>query len=1137
MEGERWRRLKSIVEQAERVASSDRPALLDQLCEGDSELRRQAEQMLPAGARAEHFRIELFGRFRITRGEKQITSVNTNRLQSLLAFLVLHSDAAQSREHLAFLLWPDSAEAQSRTNLRQLLHHLRRALPEGCYLLSADNHSVQWRRDPTCTIDADEFGAAVTDAHSAAKRGDAHGELQSLERAADLYQDDLLPGLYDEWVHPVRDRYRREAAQVLGRLAALHETLGDYRAAIRCVERLVAQDPLGETHHQFLIRLLAAIHDRAGALRAYHQCMRTLRRELGVEPSAATRELFETVLKSEAAASAPAELPPAGAAAPSPLIGRKREWETLIECWNLASRGGVHLAAIPGEPGIGKSRLAEELYDWCARRQAAVARARCYAAQGQLAYAPVTEWLRAEPLRAARAHLPHPQLEELARVLPEVLVENPAIPRPQPLTEGWQRGHFYDSLNAVFAGARKPLLLVIDDLQWCDQDSFEWLHSLFRAESGGAVLVVGTVRSEETDRNHPFTRLYSELQRSGQAMELPLLPLDPEETAALGSQVAGRQLNAAELAGLYRSTRGNPLFVVESVRAGLQDPSTVKTGSRVHAVIAARLAQLTPPAYELAGLAATAGQAFSFDLLAKATDWDEDSLSRALDELWQRRIIEGKGAAQYDFTHDRLREVANAELSPVRRRFLHRRIAHALGELHPEDSDAVSGQLAVHYEEAGMAEQAIRYYRRAADVAHQRYADAEAAALLRRAVAICRDLPETAQRDKQQLELLVELVRTLFTTLGYAAPEVGEASSGALALFRRLDEKGQGVPVLSSAWLFHVVRGQLETSRELGRQLLQLAHGDNRAVSAMAGHFVLGNVCFHQAHYEESKAHMEQALANHANCSPAELALFAIPEIGVFCRSYLPHVLWQLGYPDLASKQSAGTVSAAAAGSHPFGLAIALSYAAMLQVFLGDSKSALERADEAVAVCRRYEFAYYLSMAEIVGGWARAIEGHPEAGLAQLRKGFDALKASGAELRLPFYHGLLAQACALAGRTAEALANVSNGLAFQSRNGEVWAAPELHGIHGDLLLASGNRSQALSSYQRALDAAQQTDAKLPALRAVVRMCRAGQVSAQYRALLESLYRQFTEGFETGDLREARSLLDSIAPRTAGGARE
>src|SRR5205807_4779299 len=143
------------------------------------------------------------------------------------------------------------------------------------------------------------------------------------------------------------------------------------------------------------------------------------------------------------------------------------------------------------------------------------------------------------------------------------------------------------------------------------------------------------------------------------------------------------------------TTKGNPLFVVESIRAGLRSPDAMR---RIDAVISARLAQLSPAAYELAGWAATVGQSFSFDLLAKATDWDEDSLSRALEELWQRRIVDGQGAAVYDYTHDLLREVANAELSPIRRRSLHQRIARALEELHGPEAADVSAQLAGHYE-------------------------------------------------------------------------------------------------------------------------------------------------------------------------------------------------------------------------------------------------------------------------------------------------------------------------------------------------------------------------------------------------------------------------------------------------------
>src|SRR5262249_22606152 len=153
---------------------------------------------------------------------------------------------------------------------------------------------------------------------------------------------------------------------------------------------------------------------------------------------------------------------------------------------------------------------------------------------------------------------------------------------------------------------------------------------------------------------------------SGQLSEFPIAPLSVEETAQLAAQVARRECDPSFLSSLYQATKGNPLFVVESVRASLENQGFKSTPPRLQAVITARLAQLSPPAYELAGLAATIGRPFTFDLLAKSTDWDDDSLSRALEELWQRRIIEGQGAGAYDYTHDLLREVAYGELSSIR---------------------------------------------------------------------------------------------------------------------------------------------------------------------------------------------------------------------------------------------------------------------------------------------------------------------------------------------------------------------------------------------------------------------------------------------------------------------------------------
>ena len=215
-------------------------------------------------------RIGLFGNLRISVAGNQVSAINTNRLQSLLAYLILHAETPQPRDGLAFTLWPASRESQARTNLRQLVHNLRRALPPECDSLVTDHFAVHWRRDASCEVDIWEFQSAIADA-AAARNGDHRGrEIAALTSAAALYVDDLLPALYDDWLVPFRDEFRKRMCDTLSRLARILEEQKQYAAAIPYADRLLVLDPLGEAHHQLLIRLHAANHDRASALRAYH---------------------------------------------------------------------------------------------------------------------------------------------------------------------------------------------------------------------------------------------------------------------------------------------------------------------------------------------------------------------------------------------------------------------------------------------------------------------------------------------------------------------------------------------------------------------------------------------------------------------------------------------------------------------------------------------------------------------------------------------------------------------------------------------------------------------------------------------------------------------------------------------------
>ena len=265
------------------------------------------------------------------------------------------------------------------------------------------------------------------------------------------------------------------------------------------------------------------------------------------------------------------------------------------------------------------------------------------------------------------------------------------------------------------------------------------------------LLVVGCAREEELPPHHPLRTFLLHLRTTTGVTEIPLQPLDAAETGKLAGAVANRELDMGSVMHLFQETGGYPLFVVEMVRADLgrvsagppeadrphrqpplEDARTLPP--RVHAVLVGRLLQLSASARELVELAAIIGREFTLDFLIGGGLADTDSAVRALDELWYKRIVREHGANGYDFTHDKLREVAYGEISAPQRRMLHRRVAQALEARHAEDLDSVSGQLASHYERAGMIEQALLYYRRAAAVAQCVYANEDAINLLLRSL-------------------------------------------------------------------------------------------------------------------------------------------------------------------------------------------------------------------------------------------------------------------------------------------------------------------------------------------------------------------------------------------------------------------
>jgi DNA-binding SARP family transcriptional activator len=1102
--------------------------------------------------------IRLLGAFSLVYGAEPVAGVNTPRLQSLLAWLVTHNDAPELRQRLAFLLWPNSSETQARNNLRQALHALRQALPDNGAFLHTDANVVQWRPDAPFTLDVTEFERALQRTEAAERLGDDAAMRAALERALALYQADLLPSCYDEWIAPERERLRQRCMQALDQLIGLLETQRDYPAAIRYAQRLIRHDPLNESAYARLMRLLAMTGNRAGALRVYHACVSALRRELGVAPSQATHEVYEYVLHFEGAAVAsPDGQRPEGPSASSadaasapPLIGRQREWGRLAEAWRSASASGPAFALITGEAGIGKSYLAEEFLAWTRQSGATVAKTRCYAAEGQLSLAPVTDWLRSDGLRQSLARLDRIWLTEVARILPELLGDHPDLPHYEPISEYGQRRRFFEALARAVLAAPQPLLLLIDDVQWCDQETLEWLHFLLRFDPKARVLVMAGARAEEMLPGSAAPTSFLHLRDTIGWTEIALDPLDAAETAKLAARIAGQELDTPRVMRLFRETEGNPLFVVETMRAGLDarspgseaeraEPPGAPAESlpsvppRVRAVIAARLSRLSAPARALAATAAAIGREFSVDVLMEAARLDEDSAVRALDELWQKRIVREHDAYTYDFSHDKLREIAYADISAPQRRLLHRRIAETLERIHAGDLDVVSGQIASHYESAGLAERAMPYYERAASVAQRIYANDDAIAIVNRTLALLRTLPAGAKRDARELSLLLSLSSLYRITKGWTAPELERALDRALTLCDIVGDDAQRAKALFNFQSLLVVQAKLERVQLVAEEVEALHEHAERAIPAFSG-LMLAGARFHLGRLREADATFA-AMTDQSQGDPAQQRLTEELQgwdLAIHTRVWRSHLLYCLGFPSQALDLATEGVRLARELGAPFNLALAATYLATLQQLRDGPEAASAGTEEALAITREYKIPYYHTWSAILFHYTQTWMRPSASGLDSLRRAIAELTASGARLRLPYYLALQAHICARMGRHAEAMAAIDEAMAESRASNERWWDAELHRMRAELMAAREEDAGDIElAFQRSLAIARAQSAKSLELRAAVsfaRFLRARDRGGEGREQLQSVYDWFTEGFDTPDLLDARAVLTNLS---------
>ncbi len=605
-------------------------------------------------------------------------------------------------------------------------------------------------QDEDCWLDVAEFEAAIAQST----------KTQALEQAAKLYQGDLLPGCYDDWIVPYREQLRQQAIAGLDTVITLLTAQGNHRSAIRYAQQLQRIDPLYEPAYCHLMRLHRQEGDRASALRVYHQCMTLLQEELEVNPSPTTRKLYEDLLMLEETPTLSSCLaivqPQPAATVPSisklatnpilptstlPLVGREAEW-TVVKQWiaNCRERTSTDLLFLVGEPGIGKTRLLEELVREFQSNGGYVLWGRGFEAE---ILRPYGVWVDAFQAIGATEFL-----SEL-RVL--VLSTDPSATL--------NRGRLFDLAAQFMAQLSQtaPVLVVLDDVQWLDETSIAFLHYATRLFSHHyPIWFACSARKREIETNLPAYKFIQVLHREHRIQTLELTPLDRYQTLALARAV-GCEVDCDQI---FTNSGGNPLFALEIART--QSEKVGAVSGTLETLIQGRLVQLDEATRELVSWAAALGRSFNPTILAKVMDLSLPRLLTAIDQLEQHGIIRPGGTVDgevsYDFAHDIVRQVAYEQFSEPRRRLIHTHIAQVLHAIASPTTQLIN-DVAHHADLGNDHALAASASLTAAERCLRIFAYSEASELAQRGIRHCHYL-EAGTRVRLQLRLLKAYVKS-----------------------------------------------------------------------------------------------------------------------------------------------------------------------------------------------------------------------------------------------------------------------------------------------------------------------------------------------------------------------------------------
>jgi DNA-binding SARP family transcriptional activator/tetratricopeptide (TPR) repeat protein/DNA-binding transcriptional ArsR family regulator len=678
--------------------------------------------------------VSLFGGFQLRRGDRSVPPMPSRAARTLFAYLAVDRGTRHPRERLASLFWPDLPANRARRRLSHTLWQVQDALHElegdATYLeVTAD--TLAFAPDAPCTVDVEAFEAGLEQARS--RRGGRTQrvrDLTDLEATVELYRGEFLAGHTDDWVAEVQERLHQAYVEALGWLVGLAKSHGAFEDALVYARRLTNEDPLREDGHREVMRLSVLLDRPNDAVRQYERCRDVLADELGTTPSAATEDLFVRIERQQRLAqAAPAESGSgAGPLADRlPLIGRERERDTGITVLEraLAGRGGGLL--VEGDPGVGTSRLLAEIADDAGWRAFSAIQVACPSPEHAMPYGVVGELLAAAitPLRLEqlRPRVAPVWLAEAATLVPVLARAVPA----ERVASGSLRSEesaqrMRDALTQVLLGlaAIEPLALVVDDAHWSDVESLSVLESVAEhLVDRPAVLVLG-YRGDDARATADVWAAIRGIDRRARPERLVLGPLDAFSTGELIRVLArGQVVGPGAIARLQRETGGNPLFVVEMVRALAEDEllhtlddgggdAEVPVTRSIRELALHRLDRLSREAREVLDVAAVAGGELDLEVLAAASELPREVVVDAAGLLVRRSLLAETPEA-FVFRHEVVRRVAVDALTTPGRRALHHRIAEVLEEREP---DAVE-RLAHHFLHADLPGRAAGYLHRA----------------------------------------------------------------------------------------------------------------------------------------------------------------------------------------------------------------------------------------------------------------------------------------------------------------------------------------------------------------------------------------------------------------------------------------